>query len=553
MKRKGWLRSGFARAALAGLLGASGSVLAQGSMAPATADVFVDGTPAASWRVNGTVYATEIVGDTVFVGGTFTTATSPDGQNVARRNLAAFSMTTGTLRTDWRADAGSSVRAIESDGTSIYVGGSFGRVDGQTRQRLAKVSVSTGAVDPVFRPALNDTVRAIAVDSSGVYIGGMFTTVNGVARQRIAKLSSSGNLDTQFNARANHNVWGLAKAASSSVVYVSGPFTTLNGNSRNGVGGLNANTGATSGPSFGNAASPTLGLAANDDGSLLFGAGGTWRNAVSAWNTGSGSRLWTHMAMGDIQAVEYFQGTVYFGFHDGYGGNTQLKVLAADAHTGALDADFRPRFNRFWGVMAIAVSPLGVVVGGDFTSVSGVAAQGWARFRGTAPAPEPDPEPDPPTAGDVHTFSATDDATIMESEPSANFGVSGRLLVDRSPDPAHSLIRFDVSGLGGQSVQRAVLRLHTLDRSDRGGTVTSTEATWNEQAVTWATAPAAGTPVGTLPAVEVGNWYEVDVTSLVSGDGPVSLRITPQSDNGADYASSESNGFGPTLEVTVGQ
>ena len=61
--------------------------------------------------------------------------------------------------------------------------------------------------------------------------------------------------------------------------------TTLNGNSRNGVGGLNANTGATSGPSFGNAASPTLGLAVNDDGSLLFGAGGTWRNAVSAWNT----------------------------------------------------------------------------------------------------------------------------------------------------------------------------------------------------------------------------------------------------------------------------
>ncbi|KQY55586.1 MULTISPECIES: DNRLRE domain-containing protein [unclassified Nocardioides] len=542
MKGKVWSLGGARRLLVGGLLGASLSIVAQGSLSTASADVFVDQRPAASWRVNGVVRATVIVGDTVVVGGSFTTAVSPNGQSVARRNLAAFSLTTGALRTDWRADASADVRALETDGSSIYVGGSFTTIAGQARQRIAKLGVATGAVDAQFRPNLNSTVRAIETDASAVYVGGQFTTVNGATRQRIAKLTFNGALDPDFRPNANGYVWGIVKTPTSSVVYVSGLFTQLNGVNRNGVGALSATNGSTTGPSFGSSARPTLGLAINPDGTRLYGAGAN--NTAAAWSTTTGTRVWRVVTMGDIQAIVYYQGTVYFGFHDGYQTDQGIKLLAADAVTGALDPDFRPRFNRFMGVMALDISPLGLVAGGDFTSVTGVAAQGWVRFP-------PEGPPDPGT--EEVTFAATDDATIHQGQPTTNFGGADRLLVDSSPAVLNSLVRFSVTGVAGRQVQRATLRLYVLDPTEMGGAVSGTsDTTWSEQTVTWNTAPAAGPTVGTLPGVQAGSWYEVDVTDLVTGDGAVSLRITPMSTNGADYASSEyPGGLGPALVLRV--
>ena len=101
--------------------------------------------------------------------------------------------------------------------------------------------------------------------------------------------------------------------------------------------------------------------------------------------------------MGDIQAIDFLDGSVYFGFHQGFAGDRCEKVRAADARTGALDEDFRPTFDRFLGVLAIdAVDATdtrdaAVVVGGRFTEVSGVDAEGFARF--VPPAGTPDPAP----------------------------------------------------------------------------------------------------------------------------------------------------------------
>lgn len=376
--------------------------------AGASAAVTVGDVPDPSWRVNGRVYAVEIVGDTVFVGGAFTAATSPSGQTVTRRHLAAFDADTGAVL-DWRADAGSSVRALVSDGTWLYVGGAFGRVDGQVRSRLAKVGVANAALDPTFHPSFNDTVRALDLDATSVYVGGLFTSVDGVTRHRVAKVSAAdGALDRGFVAHANGGVWGMAKNPATSAVYVSGPFSAVNGVARNGVAALSSATGATTAPVFSSSARPTLGLAVNDTGTRLFTAGGTGENAAAAWNTSTGARLWRQFAMGDIQAIEYHDGTVYFGFHDGYHDDTTLKVLAADEATGAVDPDFRPHFNRFWGVFAIGVSDDVVVVGGDFTVVSGVPAEGFARFVSTAGADAADePQPDPPPGAGEYVTGTT--------------------------------------------------------------------------------------------------------------------------------------------------
>lgn len=91
-------------------------------------------TPVGGWAVNGRVMATEIIGNTVYVGGTFTSVSGPGG-SVARQNLAAFDSRTGALRTGFVANANQAVRALDTNGTSLFVGGSFSSIAGVTRQR----------------------------------------------------------------------------------------------------------------------------------------------------------------------------------------------------------------------------------------------------------------------------------------------------------------------------------------------------------------------------------------------------------------------------------
>ena len=120
-------------------------------------------------------------------------------------------------------------------------------------------------------------------------------------------------------------------------------------------------------------------------------------------------------------------------------------------------------------------------------------------------------------------------------------GPPARLVADTSP-VLNTLIRFDVSGVGA-SVETARLRLYTVDGSDRGGDVyRALGDAWGESTVSWSSAPpAAPTPLASLAKIVKGTWYEVDVTSAVTGDGPVSFRIVGTSADSAGYAAHEAS------------
>ncbi len=359
---------------------------------PVQADVFVPAVPEASWRVNGTVYAVETLGDRVYVGGSFTTATSPSGATAPRANLAAFDVNTGELLTDWRADTAGAVIALAVDDNALWVGGSFTRVGTQTHNRIAKVSLTTGAPDASFTASANGNVRALDVDGTSLYAGGLFTTMNNLTANRLAKVdANTGARDTTFNASTDGQVNAVKKNPVSSVLYVAGDFGQLSGASRIGVGAVNTATGANTGLVFANGARPTLSLDVNDDGTRLYGGQGGAPNSAIAWNTTTGVRQWRQVADGDVQAVRYFHGTLYFGFHDGFQGDHTVRLLAADAGSGLLDPNFRPTFDAFWGVYTIAVSGKAVLAGGTFTNVAGVPAQGWVRFHNQGAEPPPPP------------------------------------------------------------------------------------------------------------------------------------------------------------------
>ncbi|MFE9424835.1 polysaccharide lyase family 8 super-sandwich domain-containing protein [Kitasatospora sp. NPDC006697] len=94
-----------------------------------------------------------------------------------------------------------------------------------------------------------------------------------------------------------------------------------------------------------------------------------------------------------------------------------------------------------------------------------------------------------------------------------------------------SLLAFDLSGVGG-TVSRAVLWVYGTV-ADSGGTQTTLQAFavaagWSESAVTWNSAPALGTALGTGTAYNAADWIALDVTGAVAAAqaaGTVALAV----------------------------
>jgi hypothetical protein len=117
------------------------------------------------------------------------------------------------------------------------------------------------------------------------------------------------------------------------------------------------------------------------------------------------------------------------------------------------------------------------------------------------------------------------------------------------------LIKFEVSGIGARQVTSAKLRLRNTNPSGMGGSLYRvSDQSWQEETVTWSNAPSAQPgAVASLGAVAAGNWYELNVASVVQGDGVYSFRMRSTNGDGADYSSKEAGpGVAPQLVITAG-
>lgn len=124
-----------------------------------------------------------------------------------------------------------SVAAMETIGNTIYVGGKFTSVTRDERfytnqSYLAAFDATTGAYLPGFAPALNGPVNALEVYDGKLLIGGQFTTVNGVNRPAIALLNPQTGARESFpfkvHGGAPANVRGFD--LSGDYLYVTGTF-----------------------------------------------------------------------------------------------------------------------------------------------------------------------------------------------------------------------------------------------------------------------------------------------------------------------------------------
>jgi len=355
------------------------AVMLVATATPAEAAV-PQGPPTLSGGVDGQVWATLVVGNTLYVGGNFTHAQTRAGASTSRVRLAAFDRSTGALIAGFRADVNGTVRSLASSGGYLYVGGGYTRIGGLAQPRLARVSLATGAADTGFRPQLDSQVRSIQVGNGAVYAGGQFTTSGGTSQAYLAKFNATtGAKIGAFTGTTNGPVDALALSPDGSRLAVGGHFNRLNGTTRTGLGVVDATSGALVGPTMQSSIRPTLSLAWSNDGTALFGGSGNSDNRVARWNSSSGVRGWNFSALGDIQAVAFYNGDVFVGFHDGFRGNTSTKLVAVNAQSGAIHS-FRPTFNHHYGVRAISAGSWGLVIGGQFTNVSGTWAHNWARW-----------------------------------------------------------------------------------------------------------------------------------------------------------------------------
>jgi hypothetical protein len=322
-------------------------------------------------QTNGRVNAIALSGDTVYIGGSFT---SVGGE--PRSRLAAIDADTGRV-TNWAPHVSRPVSALAVSGNTVYAGGAFNKAGGKVHNYVAAIEASgTGQVIHAFDAGADAPVRALAASGGVLYLGGDFGTVNGQARSRLAQVDANGDL-TSWAPAANGPVRALE--LSGSRLYVGGEFSTISGQIRRNLAALNASTGAVVNwrPQF---SRPVYDVEAS--GTSVYVAGGGAGGEGVAFRVSDARLLWsTQVWDGDFQAVAYLDGQVYFGghFRELPDGTRRVRLLAVAADTGALSA-WKAEANR--GVWALEADVLNtqIYAGGDFTKITGRTQEGFAQF-----------------------------------------------------------------------------------------------------------------------------------------------------------------------------
>jgi hypothetical protein len=380
------------------LLGVSVAALAAASVADAAV---VGSKPIASWQANGTVRVEKVVGNTVYLGGSFT-AMLPAGSTgsgaVTRNGAAAINLSTGALLS-WNPNVtGGAVYAIDTSGSNVYLGGAFATVGGAAHKKVVEVNNSTGAVVTGFKvPSPNAAVRGLYVSGSNLYVGGSFTKMGGASHAYAARVNATtGALDSAWAPVVDNEVRAFAVDPGNTRVVLGGFFRTLNGASFIGVGAVNTTTGATVPWAWHTADLQTFRpfqlLRFTQDGNTLFGAASGNGGSMIAWNIGDGTLKYQEGTNGNVVDMAVLDGFVYFGGHfSGYCGMVpgnnfctvqaaRDKLIAVDEATGALQS-WHPSANTTLGVEALAAGSGFVTVGGEFTKIGGVAQQRHAEFK----------------------------------------------------------------------------------------------------------------------------------------------------------------------------
>src|SRR3954470_23516098 len=277
-------------------------------------------------QIDGVAWAQAVVGNTVYVGGSFTTARpagAAAGTNTTpRANMLAYDITTGNLITSFAPSFNAQVRAlaVSPDGTRLYAAGDFTTVNGAVHNRVAAFNAATGALITTFTGGTDAGVKAVTATNSAVYVGGLFTHASGVSRTRLAAFSATNGAVTGWAPSADYTVNAMVMSPDKSRVIAGGAFANVNGSSAYGLAAIDATSGALIPSNIDSvvqdAGTQAAILSLSADGSAVygtgyvFGAGGNFEGTFSL-DPMTGNLNWMEDCHGDTYGAFSTNGVVY--------------------------------------------------------------------------------------------------------------------------------------------------------------------------------------------------------------------------------------------------
>ncbi|MFG2355933.1 fibronectin type III domain-containing protein [Streptomyces sp. NPDC048521] len=360
--------------------------------------------PLTTWQTNGIVWSIASAHGVVYVGGSFDSVRPPGARpgerEVARKNFAAFDAVTGKLLPcshSFTRGPDDSVRALDvsPDGKVLYVGGSFGQVDGKGVANAAAIDTGGCSLRKDFRPVVEATVRAIDATDEAVYLGGDFQAVGGRSRRHLASFSPRGAL-LPFRADIDRPVLAVLAVPDRGKVIVGGDFQQVNGSAESALVGLDPWTGATvaSYPDWIPRDVVGVKTLARDGDTFYLGAEGQGTGVFDgriAGRLSDGKMLWKDSCQGATQAVVPYQGVLYSASHahncdstpGGFLDGRRQHFLANSARDGHLlhwFPDTDDGIGESNGPRTLAMVGKILWAGGEFTTVNGKPQQSLTRF-----------------------------------------------------------------------------------------------------------------------------------------------------------------------------
>ena len=285
--------------------------------------------------------------------------------------------------------AGARVRAIAlRDDGAIYIGGSFGAINSDSRLNLALFAVD-GSLDDSLDRAVNGPVNALAVQADGsLVIGGAFTEVINSARANLARLRPDTTLDTGFAPSFNGEVLTVEALADGSLG-VGGRFSLVGTTQRKGLARLRRDGALLPSANIDALATGAVVQVLHEqpDRRLLFAGqftvGGLQQNQNLARVDTDGrldSSLSAPASSSTTAVLQQPDGRLLVARRDGCSSTARacLRRLFSD---GSVDSSFTaPAFNA--GITGLALLPDGdVLVQGEFSQIDGIARPNLIRLN----------------------------------------------------------------------------------------------------------------------------------------------------------------------------
>ena len=326
---------------------------------------------ATAWNPNadGDVKQMLLIGSTLYVCGDFH---NMGGQ--PRESMAAVNATGSGVVTAWNPPANGFVYALASSGTILYVSGDFDTIGGAARQHLAAFDSTTGNVtawnpNPTLGGYNHAIISCLTVSGSTLFAGGEFDLIGGQSRNNAAAFSTSTGNALAWNPNPCGAIRGLS--VSGTTVNLYGDFFIVGGAERNYLAEINAATGmATAWNPNADGPVNTLKLSGSTlyVGGGFYNIGGSPRNSLAALNLSSGvATAWNPNSSGTVNDLIVDGSTIYAGgAFTSIGGQTRYYVAALDAATGNATAWNPPTLSGT--VTTIAKQGSTLYVGGYFVT-----------------------------------------------------------------------------------------------------------------------------------------------------------------------------------------